>query len=271
MLINDFAFGYDVGFDIQAKETVNLLNCFADGPSLGVGQVGFKLTQTADLVSMIGGGASGQDIGVYINIPAMPTAGSISISGAQFWGNYAHVISDQHKALNITASYFRDNNGGMRKGVSINDGVTGITNVSSSIFDGPGNPISIATEPRFGRQRYWETVMSMLLRTLKPYAGFRIVAPRMMPPTCSGQHGAHQRRLEEMSLMPQRFHRSQSAPSTCKHLLSPVRRICRSWEAISRCRRGKMSRHPRGYRCPIRGRPVLVPTVPCRRMTCLVA
>jgi len=145
MLINDFAFGYDVGFDIQAKETVNLLNCFADGPSLGVGQVGFKLTQTADLVSMIGGGASGQDIGVYINIPAMPTAGSISISGAQFWGNYAHVISDQHKALNITASYFRDNNGGMRKGVSINDGVTGITNVSSSIFDGPGNPISIAT------------------------------------------------------------------------------------------------------------------------------
>lgn len=143
-LFNCFDYGWDVGFDIQSLNEVDIINSFSDGAGLGVGQIGFKITGAAELVNISGGGASGKDVGVYINVDNPETSGAVSLNGIHLWGNHAHIVSDAHRVLNIVGAYLRDTNGGSRAGVSIGKGVTGITSVSSSVFDTPGIAFAIA-------------------------------------------------------------------------------------------------------------------------------
>jgi hypothetical protein len=144
VMTNCFSFGYDIGFDIQAQVTIELIGCFADGSSLGVGQIGFKCTANAELVEILGGGSSGVDIGLYCNTTSN---GAISVNGAQFWGNHSHIVSDQHKVLSIDACYLRDTNGGSRTGVTLNSGVTGLTSVRSCTFDNLSTSWSVQAIP----------------------------------------------------------------------------------------------------------------------------
>jgi hypothetical protein len=142
---NCFTFGYDIGFDVQALNTISLIGCFADGSGLSVGQIGFKITAAAELISIMGGGSSGVDTGVYCNTTA--GNGAISLNGVQFWGNHAHIISDQHKVLSVDACYLRDTNGGSRTGVTLNSGVTGLTSVRSCTFDNLSTSWSVQAVP----------------------------------------------------------------------------------------------------------------------------
>lgn len=142
MFTNCFAYGYQIGFDIQTITSCTLTSCYADSV-VGSGTVGFSLTSNAELIQIIGGGSSAQAKGVYINANA--GYGNITINGLNFWGNYAHLISDQHNALNINGCFFRDTNGGSRIAITLNSSLTGATNIVNNIFYQPSNAYSIAT------------------------------------------------------------------------------------------------------------------------------
>jgi len=158
MFINCFSYGWAVGFDIQSLEEVSLISCFADGPSAGTGQIGFKLTGSADLINVSGGGSSGMDQGVYINVAPASTAGSIKIHDMDLWGNRAHVVSDQHKDLALRGNTFRDTNGAPNTGVTLSGTVTGITTIEQNTFSAISNAFSIAASAvekcRIGRNTY---------------------------------------------------------------------------------------------------------------------
>ncbi|MDR8395521.1 tail fiber domain-containing protein [Paraburkholderia sp. USG1] len=138
MIVNCFAYGYAIDFDIEAKETVSIINCFVDGPSAGTGQIGFKFTGSADLIRMIGGGASGVDTGLYCNVPSGSSTGAVNITGAAFWGNYQHIVSDAHKHLQLDGCVMRDTNGGARVAVTLNSTVAGSTLITDTSFDSCG-------------------------------------------------------------------------------------------------------------------------------------
>lgn len=131
---NCFSYAYEIGFDIQTRTSCTIVGCYADSASYGSGQIGFKLSNGAELVNIIGGGSSGQSQAIYINV-TNTTYGRININGLSMWGNYAHLVSDQHKNLNIVNCVFRDTNGGSRIAITINAGNTGITNISNNVID----------------------------------------------------------------------------------------------------------------------------------------
>lgn len=155
---NCFSYAWDIGFDIQTKTACLLTGCFADSSSYGTGQIGFKLSGQAELINIIGGGTSGQSQGVYIDV-TNTTYGRINISGLCFWGNSSHLVSNQHKTLNITNCYFRDTPSSPYTAITINAGNTGITNISNNTIDTPAIAYNIAsTELR--STRIWNNLVS---------------------------------------------------------------------------------------------------------------
>jgi len=146
MLTNCFSYGWNVGFSINAYNQVDLINCFADSGGFGTGQIGFSITGSAELINFIGGGASGVDTGIYINV-TNTSYGSIVLNGVNFWGNHSHLISDQHRILSILNCFFRDTNGGPRTAIKLNSSVTGRTLISNNIFENLNISYSIASGP----------------------------------------------------------------------------------------------------------------------------
>jgi hypothetical protein len=143
MFINCFSYGWDIGYDIQAKESTSLISCYADGPGLGAGQVGFKFTVDADMIRVVGGGSSGQDTGVYLNTNITSTTGVVALTGLSMWGNHAHIVSDQHHILQVSDCLLRDTNGGTNRALTLSGTVTGDTLVSGCVFYS-NTPYSIA-------------------------------------------------------------------------------------------------------------------------------
>ena len=139
---NCFSYGYEIGFDIQTLNSCTLIGCYADSV-VGSGTVGFSLTSGAELIQIIGGGTSAMSQGVYINTVA--GKGNITITSLNFWGNYAHLVSDGHLALNINGCFFRDTNGGSRTAITLNSSVTGSTNIVNNIFYLPSQAYSISS------------------------------------------------------------------------------------------------------------------------------
>lgn len=144
MFTNCFTYGYGIGFDIQSHENLELINCKCDGPSAGSGQIGFKMTGVSDLINIVGGGASGVDQGAYCNVTAASTAGAIKFTGTQFWGNRAHIVSDQHKSLDIIGCMLRDTNGSPNLGITLSGTVTGVTQIRCNTFASISTAFSIA-------------------------------------------------------------------------------------------------------------------------------
>lgn len=89
---DNFAFGYQIGFDIQALIDITLLDCGVDSwaanPS-NPGQVGIHVGGTATQVKIIGGAYSAMDKAV-----SSDSVGSLFITGgAQFFGNKTHIYA----------------------------------------------------------------------------------------------------------------------------------------------------------------------------------
>src|SRR6266404_972641 len=140
---NCFDYGWAIGFDIQSKEQVDLVNCFSDGGSLGIGQIGFKFTNTADLIRVVGGGSSGKSQGAYLNTLVAAVNGAVHFTGTTFWGNPNHITSDQHRILSIQDCEFRDNNASPNTAVTISSTVTGKTKINDNTFDTCGTALLI--------------------------------------------------------------------------------------------------------------------------------
>ena len=140
-----FSYGWQVGFDIASDEAVTLNQCFADyyAPGANNGQIGYKFTVSADLIQLIGCGASGQNNGIYVN-----TSGKVTIIGCNFWGNKQHIVSDQHGHLIVSNCMLRDVNGGWsgNYAVVVNSGVTGTTNIIGNHLSS-NTGFSVATAP----------------------------------------------------------------------------------------------------------------------------
>jgi hypothetical protein len=172
--------GWNIGFDIEAGETINITNCFADGGNLGTSQIGFSFTGTADLVSVVGGGSSGMSTGLYVSTPSPgETSGNIALRGMTFWGNAAHINSLQHNILDIENCTFRDTNASPNTAITIGSGVTGQTQIHDNYFLDSTTAFSIATGVPFRESTLWGNRFSGVIDTIgerrvgeSQYAGY---------------------------------------------------------------------------------------------------
>lgn len=158
MISRCFEWAYDTGFDMQANNSIHLTDCSCDSGSLGSGQYGFKFTGATELVGMVNCKASGKDTGLYVNVTPAAGTGAIDVIGGAFFGNFAHVVCDNHRMLNLNGVHFRDTNGGSRTGVTLNAGVTGTTNVFGCTFEAMNHAYSIAAGVPAENCRRWGNV-----------------------------------------------------------------------------------------------------------------
>lgn len=147
MLVNCFSFGAAIGYDMESNNSVEIVNCFADAPSAGTGQIGLSATGTTELLQIIGGGFSGQSTGASINITPASAQGAVSFTGTDFWGNNAHLISSSHRTLRIVGAHFRNTISSPNIALTLTSGVTGLTMIVGNTFDNCTTPFSIAAVP----------------------------------------------------------------------------------------------------------------------------
>lgn len=155
MLTRCFEWAYDVGFDMQSNNSVHMTDCSCDSGSLGIGQIGFKFTGNSELVQLVDCKASGQDQGLYVNVVATSSIGAIDVIGGAYFGNFAHYVSDNHRAMTFVGTHFRDTNGGSRTAVTLNAGVTGTTNISECTFESMNHAYALAAGVPSENCRRW--------------------------------------------------------------------------------------------------------------------
>lgn len=158
MMSRCFEWAYDTGFDMQSNNSIHMTDCSCDSGSLGIGQIGFKFTGATELVGMVNCKASGKDTGLYVNVTPAAGTGAIDVTGGAFFGNYAHVVSDNHRILNLNGVHLRDTNGGSRTAVTLNAGVTGTTNVFGCTFESLNHAYAIAAGIPAENCRRWGNV-----------------------------------------------------------------------------------------------------------------
>lgn len=105
---NCFAFGFAIGFDINALIDVSLVDCGVDSWAANPtnpNQIGVKVQGTVTQVKIIGGSYSAVDKAI-----SMSSAGSLIVTGGtQFFGNKTHIYATSGR-LSITGNSFNYGN-----------------------------------------------------------------------------------------------------------------------------------------------------------------
>jgi hypothetical protein len=126
---NCFSYGYIYGWRIIAANNVSLLNCGADYTATMTGQpIGVKIEGSSSDTNIIGFQGAGLYFG--INISTTAAAGSVQVTGSQFWDLDASAILLDDGALSVVGNKFWN----LPQAIGINGANAGKVVVSGNIF-----------------------------------------------------------------------------------------------------------------------------------------
>lgn len=103
-VVNSFAYGYSIGFDMQCITGVVLQGCWVEGGGASYisGQVGYKFSVNGDQTNMFACGVDTCDIGVLVNYSGL----KLGISGCTFHANKIDLEVDSAVDVTINDNHF---------------------------------------------------------------------------------------------------------------------------------------------------------------------